>query len=66
MLRDLVTAQYVHGNDGMGNSNFPDPQKQPENGNASAELVNYAEMYKKSYNMRTGSINKYCTCNING
>ncbi|WMT55419.1 MULTISPECIES: nucleoside hydrolase [unclassified Acidiplasma] len=48
MLRDLVTAQYVHGNDGMGNSNFPDPQKQPENGNASAELVNYAEMYKKN------------------
>src|ERR671921_819321 len=24
-MRDLFTAHYVHGDDGMGNSNFPEP-----------------------------------------
>ena len=30
LMRDLVTAHYVHGEDGMGNSDFPPPQKQAE------------------------------------
>ncbi|MBA3431912.1 MAG: nucleoside hydrolase, partial [Actinobacteria bacterium] len=30
LLRPLVTAQYVHGADGMGDSNFPAARKQPE------------------------------------
>lgn len=30
LRRDLVTAHYVHGSDGMGNSGFPPPSKKPE------------------------------------
>lgn len=30
LRRELVTAHYVHGADGMGNSNFPPPTKAPE------------------------------------
>lgn len=30
LRRDLATAHYVHGQDGMGNSNFPAPSRQAE------------------------------------
>lgn len=30
LIRPLVTAHYVHGKDGMGNSNFPPPTKRQE------------------------------------
>ena len=30
LQRELVTAHYVHGSDGMGNSDFPPPSKEPE------------------------------------
>lgn len=30
LTRELVTAHYVHGDDGMGNSDFPAPTKEPE------------------------------------
>ncbi len=45
LLRDLVTAQYVHGDDGMGNSNFEDPVKRPEQMNAAIKLVDFAREY---------------------
>lgn len=37
--RDLVTAHYVHGSDGMGESNFPPPTKPPDPTPASAAIV---------------------------
>lgn len=30
LTRELVTAHYVHGDDGMGNSDFPAPVREPE------------------------------------
>ena len=40
--RDLVTAHYVHGGDGMGDSDFPAPTKQPEGVEAADAIVQIA------------------------
>lgn len=39
LRRDLVTAHYVHGADGMGNSNFPAPTKAAESTPAPQRIV---------------------------
>lgn len=39
LRRDLVTAHYVHGADGMGNSNFPPPRKAAESTPAPQRIV---------------------------
>lgn len=39
LRRDLVTAHYVHGSDGMGNSNFPPPTRSVEPGPAHQRIV---------------------------
>jgi purine nucleosidase len=39
LLRDLVTCEEVHGQDGMGDSNFPPPRRAPEPEPAPAALV---------------------------
>ena len=41
--RELVTAHYVHGQDGMGDSNFPPPTKQPERLPAAEAIVEIAD-----------------------
>ena len=42
LLRELVTAHYVHGEDGMGNSNFPAPGKTAEDEHAVDAIVRLA------------------------
>ncbi len=46
LLRKLVTAQYVHGNDGMGNSNFNDPLRTNKMENAVNKILNLSHEYK--------------------
>ena len=48
LMRELVTAQYVHGNDGMGNSNFAEPTKKAEKLSAAVKLVEYAKEYSNN------------------
>jgi purine nucleosidase len=43
LTRDLVTAHYVHGVDGMGNSNFPPPMRGPEELSAPRAIAAVAE-----------------------
>ena len=43
--RDLVTAHYVHGQDGMGDSNFPAPTKQIESTPAPEAIVEIANRF---------------------
>jgi purine nucleosidase len=45
LLRELVTAHHVHGEDGMGNSDFPRAQKEAESGHAVDALVDLADRY---------------------
>jgi purine nucleosidase len=45
LLRDLVTAYYVHGDDGMGNSGFPDPALSARPEHAVDALVELARRY---------------------
>jgi purine nucleosidase len=42
LVRSLVTAHYVHGDDGMGDSNFPDPSVRPAPGFAPDAIVEAA------------------------
>jgi purine nucleosidase len=39
LLRELFTAHYVHGEDGMGNSNFPAPEIAPSSAHAVDALL---------------------------
>jgi purine nucleosidase len=39
LLRSLTTAYYVHGDDGMGNSNFPAPSVEARDGHAVDAIV---------------------------
>lgn len=41
MLRALASAQHVHGEDGMGNSDLPDPAASRAGGHAVDELIGY-------------------------
>ena len=41
--RELVTAHYVHGQDGMGDSNFPSPTRQVESTSAPEAIVEIAK-----------------------
>lgn len=41
--RELVTAHYVHGQDGMGDSYFPPPTKQAEDVSAAQAIVEIAD-----------------------
>lgn len=43
--RDLVTAHYVHGGDGMGDSGFPPPTKTPERVPAPKAIVDLADRF---------------------
>lgn len=45
LLCDLVTCEYVHGDDGMGNSNFPDPKVKPQAEPAASALVRLVNQY---------------------
>lgn len=45
LLRPLMTAHYVHGDDGMGNSNFPAPAKAAEQEHAVDAIVALANRY---------------------
>jgi purine nucleosidase len=46
LLRDLVTAHYVHGEDGMGNSHFPASVRRAENTHAVDEIINCADRFE--------------------
>ncbi|HZJ52221.1 MAG TPA: nucleoside hydrolase [Actinomycetota bacterium] len=39
LVRDLVTAHYVHGTDGMGGANFPDPAPSLAEGHAAGAII---------------------------
>ena len=43
--RELVTAHYVHGQDGMGDSNFPPPTRQAESVAAPDAIIEIARRY---------------------
>ena len=43
--RPLVTAHYVHGADGMGNSDFPPPSLQARKAHAADAIVEFANTY---------------------
>nr|MBA2599492.1 nucleoside hydrolase [Actinomycetota bacterium] len=45
LMRELVTAHYVHGEDGVGNSDFPPAKKQPEAEHAVEAIVDHANRY---------------------
>ncbi|ABG04846.1 Inosine/uridine-preferring nucleoside hydrolase [Rubrobacter xylanophilus DSM 9941] len=45
MLRSLVTAHEVHGEDGMGNSNFPKANQRPEKVHAVDAIVDTADRW---------------------
>lgn len=45
LQRSLVTAHYVHGADGMGESNFPAPSTQPQEGHGADAIVEFANRY---------------------
>lgn len=45
LKRELVTAHYVHGADGMGNSGFPPPTKEPEDIPAPRAIVEAASAW---------------------
>lgn len=45
LIRGLVTAHYVHGDDGMGNSGFPPPSKEAEELPAPQAIVEIASRY---------------------
>jgi purine nucleosidase len=45
LLRPLVTAHYVHGNDGMGNSDFPAPSAGAEGAHAVDAILDCAQRH---------------------
>ena len=45
LMRHLVTAHYVHGDDGMGNSHFPDPSRTVTEGHAVEAILEHANRY---------------------
>jgi len=45
LLRELVTAHYVHGEDGMGNSHFPRADREPEAIHAVDAIVQCADRW---------------------
>ena len=45
LMRELVTAHYVHGQDGMGDSNFPPPKLQPRKEHAVDVLVELCDRH---------------------
>lgn len=44
-LRDLFTAENVHGQDGLGDMGWPDPALPPANGHAADAIIALAERY---------------------
>ncbi|MCB9451189.1 MAG: nucleoside hydrolase [Anaerolineaceae bacterium] len=44
-LRDLFTSEFVHGEDGMGNMNLPEPRSQAAAGHASDVIIALARQY---------------------
>ncbi len=46
LIQKLVTAQYVHGDDGMGNSNFAIPVRSYEKENAVNKILNLSYEYE--------------------
>ncbi|MCB9456874.1 MAG: nucleoside hydrolase [Anaerolineaceae bacterium] len=45
LLRDLFTSEFVHGEDGMGNMNLPEPRSQAAAGHASDAMITLARQY---------------------
>lgn len=45
MMRDLFTAEYVHGSDGMGEMNLPDPKLKKESGHAVDAIIEMASKF---------------------
>jgi purine nucleosidase len=45
LMRHLVTAHYVHGDDGMGNSNFPEPKRSVTEGHAVDAILDCADRF---------------------
>lgn len=45
LLRELLTAEFVHGADGMGDMNLPDPSLQPADGHAVDQIIALAHRY---------------------
>jgi purine nucleosidase len=45
LMRNLVTAHYVHGDDGMGNSDFPEPTRTTTQGHAVDAILEYADRF---------------------
>ena len=45
LMRELVTAHYVHGEDGVGNSNFPTAKKRVESQHAVDAIVDHANRH---------------------
>ena len=46
MLRDLLTAEFVHGQDGMGDMNLPDPQLQAHSDHAVDMIIDMAHKFR--------------------
>lgn len=45
MFRDLFTSEFVHGNDGMGNMNLPEPGLKPQKQHAVDALIETARAF---------------------
>lgn len=45
MMRDLFTAEFVHGSDGMGEMNLPDPALKKEDGHAVDAIIETAKKF---------------------
>lgn len=45
LIRELVTAHYVHGEDGMGDGNFPPPELTPETDHAVDIIIDRATKF---------------------
>ncbi|WP_150274685.1 nucleoside hydrolase [Paenibacillus tepidiphilus] len=45
LMRELFTAEHIHGSDGMGGSNFPEPSLQPQDEHAAQAIVRLINEY---------------------
>ena len=45
LMRPLVTSEFVHGEDGMGNMNLPDPELQVSDGHAVDKIIELAHQF---------------------
>lgn len=64
LLRDLVTSEFVHGTDGMGEMNLPDPKLQLSEGHAVDKIIECARQYPHELEIITLGplMNLACAC----